>query len=541
MSQLATALDVLDRLCAGYARISDDKAGDAHGVDAQEAEDRDFGDEIGHPISVMYVDNDVSAFSGAERPHYQRLLDDIAAGRIAIVIIWHANRMHRSVEQVLAFIKLARAHKVRLFSVMLGGEYNLERASGREQLISDTLKAETESAHRGERIALARKRQARTANWGGGRRPYGWGVPFDPPRYRRVLIDKETREYTDVEMLNMSEHNPVEAAEIRRMADDVLARVPGGQIIADLKKRGVLTVSQTEGRAIKRRGKTLPPAQWTLTAVRQILTHPRVSGHAVHNGMIIRRDAWDSIIPEEKRQRIIEILSDPDRKVSPGNVPKWLGSLIFLCGLCNNGNRMNVRGNGSGVLQYKCESSSHNAVPALQLDEYISDVVVMILSRPDAAGLIQVQSEIDLDGLRAERADQQERKLTASRLFATGTIGADQLTEITRIADARLADIAEELRGAAAVDPLAEIVMAEHAGAAWQATPLGRRREVVRALMTVTLLPGAGKRDGRRIVDVDPDYVKIDPIRTPRPRHLSAVAQADADVEARPQTEVSTG
>ena len=47
-----------------------------------------------------------------ERPEYERLLADIAAGKIGTLIIWHANRLHRSTEEVNAFIKLARAHKV---------------------------------------------------------------------------------------------------------------------------------------------------------------------------------------------------------------------------------------------------------------------------------------------------------------------------------------------------------------------------------------------------------------------------------------------
>lgn len=528
MSGFAPALGTLDRICGGYARISDDKVGDAHGVGSQEEEIRDFGEESDHLVDTMYVDNDISAFSGAERPAYQRLLADMDAGKIALVIIWHANRLHRSVEEVLAFIKIARARKVRLFSVTLGGEYNLERASGRKQLISDTLDAETESAHRGERIALARKRQARTANWGGGRRPYGWGMPYDPPRFRRVLVNKETREYADVEMLDMGKHNPSEAEEIRNMADQVLAHVPNAHIIADLKKRRVPTAAETDQRLIRRGGKEMPVAGWNVVTVRSILTSPRVSGHSVHRGVIVKRNAWDAIIPDEKRLRIIEILKDPKRRSSPGNTPRWLGSLIFLCGMCTDGSTMRVSANGSGGPRYRCETFSHNSVLAAELDEYIDDVIVGILSRPDAAGLIEAQPDVDFDGLRAEREEASERKLTAARLFGAGTIDDEQLAQITAMADSRIAEIDAELQKATKVDPLAALVLADHVATAWEGTSLGRRREVLRALMTVTILEGASVRQGqgRRIVDIDPNFVKIEPLR--KPRHL-AVAQAEAD------------
>jgi site-specific DNA recombinase len=87
--------------------------------------------------------------------------------------IWHANRLHRSTEEVNAFIKLARAHKVRLYSTTKGAFYNLEKASGRKELRDDTSEAGYESEHRGERVAIARKRQARQGAYGGGVRPRG--------------------------------------------------------------------------------------------------------------------------------------------------------------------------------------------------------------------------------------------------------------------------------------------------------------------------------------------------------------------------------
>jgi Resolvase, N terminal domain len=83
--------------------------------------------ELGLTIARSYVDNDLSACSGVERPEYGRLLADIAADQIGTLVIWHANRLHRSTEEVNAFIKLARAHRVRLYSTTKGAFYNLKR------------------------------------------------------------------------------------------------------------------------------------------------------------------------------------------------------------------------------------------------------------------------------------------------------------------------------------------------------------------------------------------------------------------------------
>ena len=112
--------DIAERDDAEYARISLDKRGAAEGVETQQAENADAADELGLTIARSYVDNDLSAFSGVERPEYERLLADIAADRIGTLVIWHANRLHRSTEEVNAFIKLARAHRVRLYSTTKG-------------------------------------------------------------------------------------------------------------------------------------------------------------------------------------------------------------------------------------------------------------------------------------------------------------------------------------------------------------------------------------------------------------------------------------
>src|SRR5712691_7052428 len=72
---------------AEYARISRDKRGAAEGMETQRAENADAADELSLTIGASYVDNDLSAYSGVERPDYERLLADIAAGKIGTLII----------------------------------------------------------------------------------------------------------------------------------------------------------------------------------------------------------------------------------------------------------------------------------------------------------------------------------------------------------------------------------------------------------------------------------------------------------------------
>ncbi|MBE8146647.1 recombinase family protein [Brevibacterium casei] len=79
-----------------YCRISDDKAGGGLGVQRQEQDCRKLADRLNLPVVETYVDNDTSAYSGAKRHAYDRMVDDVRRGRITTVLAWHNDRPHRS-------------------------------------------------------------------------------------------------------------------------------------------------------------------------------------------------------------------------------------------------------------------------------------------------------------------------------------------------------------------------------------------------------------------------------------------------------------
>ena len=305
-----------------YCRISLDRAGGAEGEGSQHEENVDLAAEEGREISASYVDNDVSAYKEEDRPAYERLCGDIERGRISSVTFWHANRLHRNIEQASRFLGVCRECGVRLFSVARGGEYNLNRSSGREDFLADTLRGQSESDHRGERVALARKRQARNGDFGGGVRPYGWGV--DTGHVRSVCTNPKApameRHYEDRPVMDMIQHNTEEATEIRQWAEDLLVGVSMAHLL-----REVRTVSQKHRRTLTRNGKQVEHSGWTTRSVAQILTHPRTAGHRMHQGRIVTRNVYPEIISEDKRQALITLFSDPARKTSPGQHAPLVG------------------------------------------------------------------------------------------------------------------------------------------------------------------------------------------------------------------------
>jgi DNA invertase Pin-like site-specific DNA recombinase len=496
----------MERIHVDYTRISEDKSGAGLGVDSQHEENGEFSVENGRVLAATYSDNDRSAYSGDARPDYLRLLADMEAGRIASVTIWHANRLHRSSDEVNAFIRLARARDVRLYSVSKGEAYNLEKASGRKQLRDDTSEAEYESEHRGERVALARKRQARRGDYGGGVRPFGWGV--DTGRVRQVCVNPKApameRVYEDRPVLDMTRHNEAEAAEIRRWALELLAGVPVAQLMRDIAARGVPTVAEADGRELRRAGKAVNHGGWNSQTVRQILTHPRTSGHSVYLGEIVKRNAFAPILADDIRLSLITLFSDPARKTSPGNTPRWLGSLIYRCGRCDDGAVMNARRTSDGVFVYRCRTKGHCQWPAERTDLYVTEVLIALLASAEVSGLIPRPTGVDVAALRDELVVLDARKTDAAQRFALGRIDGPMLDTITATADARAAEIRAELTAGTAQSPLSEFAASDNARQTWETLSLGRKREILRYLLTVTLPPlGRGHGFSRDLIRID--------------------------------------
>ncbi|MEU1734742.1 recombinase family protein [Streptosporangium sp. NPDC020145] len=503
-------LETTARATVDYCRISFDKRGAAEGVATQHLENEISAEELDLTIARSYVDNDKSAYSGVERPQYAQLLKDMKAGTVGVIIIRHADRLHRSVDEVSAFIKVARAHKVKLYSGMRGSFYNLEKAAGRKDLINDTVDAEYESEHRGERVSDARKRQARNGVYGGGIRPYGWGV--DTGRVRSVCVNPQApvseRIYEDRPVLDMTQHRPNEVAEIRRWAKDLLTGVSIRHILADLAARKVPTVAQTDGLTRHRNGKEVKHNGWSSSTIHYVLTNPRVAGHTVHQGKIIKRNAYPAIIPEDQRQALIDLLSDPSRRTMRGNTPKWLGSLIYECGICNNGAVMSVRYIHERPA-YTCRDKNHIVHWVERTDAYITSTIVERLSHDDVVDLLPKEEEQTegLTELREELVmlDANRRKIAARN--ALGQMDDEEWESAREVIERRTAEIWEKLRGSAAESPLEPFVSSSDVRRTWKEMHLGRQREVLKLLMRVKLLP-IGR--GRRQVDIR-DYIVITP------------------------------
>src|SRR6476646_2960197 len=113
-----------------YCRISDDREGRALGVARQESDCRELAARKGWTVADLYVDNDISAADTTRRrPEYERLLEDVKAGRVDGVIAWDLDRLHRRPAELERFFEAADAAGVRYLATV-GGDVDLATGDG---------------------------------------------------------------------------------------------------------------------------------------------------------------------------------------------------------------------------------------------------------------------------------------------------------------------------------------------------------------------------------------------------------------------------
>jgi hypothetical protein len=143
------------------------------------------------------------------------------------------------------------------------------------------------------------------------------------------------------------------------------------------------------------------------------------------------------------------------------------------------------------------------------VDEYVTELVIERLSRPDAA-IILGGPTIDLAELDTKREGLRARLDELGSLFAAGDIDGQQLKRATADLRTQLGTIEDRLATARSSSALANLVLAgDNLRDTWKATPPDIKGKIIDALMIVTILPtGRGRRPGGAYFD--PDFVRIE-------------------------------
>ncbi|MFF0080251.1 recombinase family protein [Streptomyces canus] len=470
-----------------YVRISQDRTGAGLGVDRQREDCEKLAERHGWDVVEVYVDNDVSAYSGKRRKDYRRMLDDLDQGLATVVVVWHTDRLHRSPLELEEYITLCQKRGVSTHTVQAGA-LDLATSSGRlvARMLGDV--ARHESEHKAERVSRARQQKALKGEWMGGIRPFGWGLPTGE---RRKKVDRKTGEEVEVPELDMMKAVPEEAEALRYWTDEILS---GGSIRSLVKWCADKDIVTTRGNTI------------THTDMRDMLLRPRNAGIAIYRGEEVGRGKWEAIVDEAKFRAVVAILSDPGRTVNRGAQPKWVGSLLYRCGRegCGAGMTVTMSG-GRSYPSYRCPTGHGGGRRAEIVDQHVEDVIVERLSRDDAHDLLEPAPDgVDVAGLQAEAEEIRGRMRNLGGMFGAGQLELAPFTEGMDTARGQLEGVTQQLARAATRDPLAGLVGAPDVRKAWKGLELDRQRNVLRALVEVTLkTPRPGRMPDGGYFDYD--------------------------------------
>ena len=224
---------------------------------------------------VVPTDYDDGGHSGGtlDRPAMQRLMRDIEAGLIDIVVVYKVDRITRSLMDFGKLVDVFKRHEVLFVSVTQ--PFNTTSSMGRMNLNVLLTFAEYEREAIAERIRDKFAASRKKGMWMGGMPPLGYAV-MDR---KLVVIDAE-------------------AALVRQIFERFVTLGSGMLVVKELNDGGILTKSWVTQSGVQRKGRLFDKS-----VIYKILNNRIYLGEAVHKGQsypgehkaIIGQTLWDQV------------------------------------------------------------------------------------------------------------------------------------------------------------------------------------------------------------------------------------------------------
>lgn len=447
-----------------YVRISEDRAGERAGVQRQREDCTRRCRERGWRVASVEEDNDISAAGRRVRPGFERVLAALESGAVQVVVAWALDRLQRNRRDELRLYETCERRGA-VLHLINGPEIDFATSAGKfvAEVLGST--ARLEIGLKSDRQARAALQAARAGKRRGGRRPFGF----------------------DDDGVTVREG---EAAAVR----DGFRMVLQGATLAEVARAWTAAGFHTGQSRQARSGHAGEPSPWHSSSVRHVLQNPRYAGLRSYRGEVVARAEWPALVDDDTFEGVRAILSAPGRRAGvPG--PRRLLSGLGLCAVC--GATIHAGGNTRrGIPGYRCSASlGHLSRKAQPVDGFVRDVMVARLSRPDARDLLVDERRPNLGALRREARQVQERLDTLAVDFADGALTSSQLRTATTRLRSRLRELDTQMSSSARIALLKPLLEATNVGTAWDALPVGGRREVIAALAVVRVAgPGRGVR-----------------------------------------------
>ncbi len=436
-----------------YCRISEDREGAGLGVERQRQDCLAIVGRQGWKLFDVYTDNDISAYSGKPRPQYKRLCEDIEAGLIRAVVVWHLDRLHRQPRELESFIDLVERQGVQLASV--SGDHDLSTPEGRLHARILGAVARMESEHKSRRIRRQKEeRRKQGLPLGGGCRAYG---------YER-------------DGLTVVSH---EAAVLREARSRLLSGESLRSICFSLNRSGELT---TAGKG------------WCGKSLTRALTNPRVAGLVMLSTGGRTAAAWPAIFTQAEYDEVVSFFQR--RKTGKHWKRKYLLSGLLRCGECGAplvaGTPRHNRGRIYWCYPYPNRGCGRVSINAAFVESLMSEAVLAALGNLRVGGL-------DADALRGRHERLQELESDRQQLeeiaaaYAHRAITLPEWLAAREPVEARIQAALSELQTDAEIQRLHALAGEEQPRHVWPSLIVDQQRSIISTVIDHIEIRRVGK------------------------------------------------
>ena len=434
--QPATASSTLTepKRCAVYTRKST-TAGleqDFNSLDAQrEACEQYIRSQASLGWQLIPEPYDDGGFTGAniQRPAFQRLMQDVEAGKVDIVVVYKVDRLSRS---LLDFSQLMdRFNRASVAFVSISQHFSTADAMGRLTLNMLMSFAEFEREMVCERTRDKMAASRRRGQWTGGPPPLGYDVVD-----RKLVV------------------NEAEAALVRRIYDLYLDLRSAGAVA-----RALNIECRTTKHHVSANGTSHGAREWEKQSVLHVLRNPIPAGlmpchDEVHQGQ------HQAIIDQVTYRRVQNMLDEGRRQRSHwGRNPDYILAGVIRCALCGQAyTPASTRKGGREYRYYRCsrrdkqgaEGCVAGPLPARAIEAFVVERVRDALADGRLAADVTETVRERLAGQRAallvERHDLPSKIATLS---SEGKRLVDSVSNVNgagqRLLDAKLQEVGDQL------------------------------------------------------------------------------------------------
>ncbi|MGE0665789.1 MAG: recombinase family protein [Sphingomonadales bacterium] len=341
-------------------------------------------------VSDRFDDGGISGGT-MQRPGLIRLLKDVEAGRIDIIVVYKVDRLTRSLADFAKIVELLDASKASFVSVTQ--QFNTTTSMGRLTLNMLLSFAQFEREVTAERIRDKIAASKKKGMWMGGLPPLGYDV-----KEKRLVV------------------NETEAAAVRQIFDLYKALGTVRTLRDELERLGITTKARHD-----RTGRDTGGRCFTRGHLYQLLSNPIYIGQISHHGKTYPGQ-HEAIIPQSIWNGVQHQLKD---NAASRQSPKNAQASSALTGLVydDTGDRMSpTHANKKGIryryyisnrlMRETASAADGWRLPARQLERAVYET----LSRFMTDGI----KVIDALGLQNASPDQQREVISGARLYAEG-------------------------------------------------------------------------------------------------------------------------